>query len=86
MQHTIVSVQRMMEDASNNIVFFIIGMYIQSSGQNTFSKITSLGRSRCRWEDNIKIGEHSSLLRCSSLLTGGVTEVKGRSTFTFRHK
>lgn len=68
------------------IQFFIIGIYIQSSGQNTFNKRTSLGGSRCRWENNIKIGEHSSLLRCSSLLTGEVTEVKDRSTFTFRDK
>ena len=25
-------------------------------------------RSRCRWEDNIKIGKHSGLLRCFSVL------------------
>ena len=44
-------------------------------------------RSRCRWEDNIKIGEHSSLLRCFSVLTGEVTDVsKDLGTFTFRDK
>jgi hypothetical protein len=61
MQHANLIVQtRVMQDANNNIVF-ISGIYVQSSGQNSFNRKKSLGGPRFRWEDNIKVDEHSSL-------------------------